>query len=268
MPDPVPLRPPLDLVRPVAAREIPGEGALKGGVQYSVKLDGFRCAAFRLEDRVVLQSRSGRDLGPRFPTVREAVADLPVGAVLDGELCAVQDGRFVFEQLHRSPVRRTAQVVYVAFDLLAVPGRSLLAEPLSERWRLLTDVVSAAPPEVQQVMATTDRAEAVRWYDTLTVVGIEGLVARGFGSRYGPRTRWVKVRHGENLDGEVIGAAGPTALRVRLDDGREVTTEQLTIAQVQQVADAFESVRGPLRVELRVGTGRHGAVRFVRVRGD
>jgi ATP-dependent DNA ligase len=281
MPGPVTLQPPVAVLRPVAARTIPAERALPGGVQYTVKLDGFRCVAFRLEDRVYLQSRSGRDLGREFPQVASAVAELPAGTVLDGEICAAQDGRFEFEQLLRTPAGRTAAIVYVAFDLLAVPGRLLLDEPLSERWRMLEDVVDAAGPLVQLAMATTDRTEAATWYETLVPAGVEGIVAKGLADPYRHGVRWVKTRHAETIDARVVAVRGPArrprAVEVELPDGRVAATSRLDAVQARSLGRALadhvpdpeatgrREVHGPL-VEVRAGSGRHGTVRFVRVR--
>ncbi|MFB7270689.1 hypothetical protein [Streptomyces sp. NPDC056244] len=59
-----------------------------------------------LEDhRVVLLSREGGHLEPHFPEVVEALSVLPVGTVVDGELCAIvvdeHGGRVDFDALAR-----------------------------------------------------------------------------------------------------------------------------------------------------------------------
>lgn len=89
-PSPVVLRPPVEVMRPSPASEIPlqaegAEGAEGPIWQLSLKLDGFRCTAFVLDGgRVVLQSRAGRDLAGEFPDIASAVGRLAVGTVLDG----------------------------------------------------------------------------------------------------------------------------------------------------------------------------------------
>lgn len=283
------MRPPVEVLRPTAVRTIPAADALPGGVQYSVKLDGFRCVAFSLEGRAFLQSREGNDLAGRFPPLAAVVAALPVGTVLDGEICVVVDGLFRFDQLQIAPRRRdpAAHLVYVAFDALGLPGRDLRGLPLAERWEILGTVVDEAPPSIQRVTATVDREEAVTWYDMLVDVGIEGLVCKGLGDRYRPGAHWLKIRHAETRDGRLIGVIGrpnrPRAVVAQLDDGRvEVTSPVLDSLQARNVADAIRGldgddvldpdlgrvhlVEGGPIVEIAVGTGRHGTTRFVRIR--
>lgn len=249
---------------------------MHGGVQYSVKLDGIRCLCFRLEDQVVLQSRTGRDLARDFPDIAAAAAELPAGTVLDGELCAVDDdGRYVFEQLLRSQANRTAHLAFVAVDQVAEPGRDLRPLPFADRWTVAGTSVDTAPGAIQLVLATLDRAEAVIWYESLAPLGVEGIVCKALCSAYRPSEprSWLKVRHAETVDAQVVDVIGPQsrplALRVRLPDGRIVTTSpDLNPVQARHIAAALaERAAGErLLVEIRMGTGRHGVARFVRVR--
>lgn len=107
---------------------------MPGGLQYSLKLDGFRALAFILEGgRAFLQSRSGRDLTREFPQVSAHLQEnLPPGIVLDGELCAYRDGRLDFTDLLRSRADRERSgipVYYIAFDILAIPGTDVRGLP-------------------------------------------------------------------------------------------------------------------------------------------
>ncbi|GAA4951305.1 hypothetical protein GCM10023205_10180 [Yinghuangia aomiensis] len=187
------LSPPVTVMRPKAVPDLPDEGGMPGGVQYSIKLDGFRVVAFALgSGRAVLQSRTGRDLAADFPTVAAAVAALPAGTVLDGELCAWHDGRLAFDQLARTRAARDRDRValtYAAFDLLAAPGRDVRELPLRDRWELLHSTLDGVGPPLEIVMATTNRAEAVGWQRALAPTGIEGLVAKGLSTRYSARRR-------------------------------------------------------------------------------
>ncbi|MGA4560952.1 hypothetical protein [Uniformispora flossi] len=180
-------------MRPKAVPDLPDEDGMPGGVQYSIKLDGFRVVAFALgSGRAVLQSRTGRDLAADFPAVAAAVAALPAGTVLDGELCAWHDGRLAFDQLARTRAARDRDRValtYAAFDLLAAPGRDVRELPLRDRWELLHSTLDGVGPPLEIVMATTVRAEAVGWQRALAPTGIEGLVAKGLGTRYSARLR-------------------------------------------------------------------------------
>lgn len=266
---------------------------MPGGTQYSIKLDGFRAVAF-VSHEVVLQSRSGRNLATEFPELAEAItAALPAGSVVDGEIVAYRGGRMVFEELlrsHAARVRDQVPVSFIAFDVLATPDRGdIRGLPLSERWDLLGDLLGGAGPQVQRVLATTSLAEARVWYEQLQPVGVEGIVARSLSSTYRvPSGRaWMKVRHTETVDAQLVGIIGspayPRTVLVRLPDGTQAATSpQLLRMQSRQVAEAVAGrltratadpehnivhwLTTPLPVEVQVGTGRHGTVRFVRLR--
>ncbi|MEU9979963.1 DNA ligase [Streptomyces sp. NPDC050856] len=295
-PSHVVLRPPVAVMRPRRAEEIPGQSSVPGGFQYSVKLDGFRALAFVLEGgRVFLQSRSGRDLGGDFPTVGAYLREhLPAGTVLDGELCAYREGRLSFTDLLRSRADREragVPVSYIAFDVLAVPGRDVRALPLRERWELLGAVLRETGPPLQRVLATVDEGTARVWFRDMRAVGVEGIVAKALNSPYraGGTWSWRKVRHSDTRDGALLGVFGPQqrprALLVELPDGRTVkTSPRLTPLQSREVGDLVADRLGerrehpehgpvrmltrPLPVELRETAGRHETARFVRVRPE
>ncbi|MFF7811679.1 DNA ligase [Streptomyces sp. NPDC007945] len=292
------LVPPVDVMRPRSADAIPPQAPAPRELQYSLKLDGFRALAFVLEGgRVVLQSRSRRDLSPEFPDIAAALAgQLPPGLVLDGELCAYREGRISFTDLlrsHADRVRGRVPVSYIAFDLLAVPGRDVRALPLRDRWELLGTALSEADPPLQRVLATEDEETAHGWFRDLREAGVEGIVAKRLDSAYrsGSTWSWRKVRHADTVDAQLIGLVGPAdrprALLVRLADGRTLTTTpRLTPAQAREVATAVAASGGgvtaetdpehgpvlriarPATVELRQVAGRHGTPAFVRFRGE
>lgn len=267
---------------------------MPGGLQYSLKLDGFRALAFILESgRVFLQSRSGRDLTREFPQVSGYLQEnLPPGIVLDGELCAYRDGRLNFTDLLRSRADREragVPVYYIAFDILAVPGTDVRGLPLKERWELLGGALGDAEPPLQRVLATLDEEIARLWFREMRAVGVEGIVAKSLSSTYQPGRTWAwrKIRHSDTRDGRLLGVFGPEqrphGLLVELPDGRTVkTSPRLTGMQARQVG---ESVRGrlgertehpdhglvtlliePVPVEVRETAGRHETAKFVRVR--
>lgn len=283
-------------MRPRPADEIPEHGSTPGGFQYSLKLDGFRALAFILDGgRVLLQSRSRRDLSREFPEIAAYLRDhLPPGIVLDGELCAYREGQLSFTDLLRSHSDRErlgVPVSYIAFDILAVPGRDVRALPLRDRWELLGAALRDVDPPLQRVLATLDEETAHAWFRDMRAVGVEGIVAKALNSPYraGGTWAWRKIRHSDTRDGALLGVFGPVerprALLVQLPDDRTVkTSPRLTPMQSRQVGELVRGRLGeltahpdhgpvriltePLLVELRQAAGRHETARFVRVRPD
>jgi ATP-dependent DNA ligase len=267
------LKPPVELMRLEAVTRIP---ALRSAL-WQPKVDGWRCAVFVDEAGVQIQARSGRIVTAQFPELVRDLAALPAGTVVDGELVAwrVDDqGEQVldFAALARTPARRRMLGVtlqLVGFDLLCRDGADVRGLPLAERWPQLHDVLDGAPPTLQPIVSTEDRAEGETWAEALIPRGFEGIVGKRLGSTYGQPRAWFKQRYADTIDAEVVGIAGVSALRVRLDTGRVVTTQPLAPRQVHQLADELTErleEAGPLRVEVRAGVGRHGTVTFVRVR--
>src|SRR5690625_4778463 len=67
-----------------AAARVPDEA---GAWSYEPKWDGFRALVFRDGDDVVLQSRSGKELGRYFPELLTALrGEVAPRCVLDGEI--------------------------------------------------------------------------------------------------------------------------------------------------------------------------------------
>src|SRR5262249_10614994 len=147
--------------------------------------------------RVSLQSRNGRDLGARFPTIAPALARITVGeAVLDGEVVAE-----CFELLQEG----ARSVRYVVFDLLWLDGADLRARPIEERRELLESllanvpspiaIAARAPGSVAQALAAARRS------------GHEGLIAKRRGSPYrGGRGRdWLKLKVAAGQELAIVG---------------------------------------------------------------
>jgi ATP-dependent DNA ligase len=272
---PSPLRPPVDVQRPQSVTTLPNAPHLV----FDVKLDGWRVVAF-VDESVVLQARSGRIVTTQFPEVLSALADLPAGTVLDGEVVAVRRGRFDFHALAGSAAQRRragVAVSFVAFDVLADAGEMTTGLPLAERRDRLTRLLDGHQPGVESVMSTPDRDQALGWLEALAPLGVEGLVAKDTRRPYraGAGRGWWKYRVADTTDVTLVGVVGsgirPEALRVRFDDGREAVTANLGDVQRRQLVEGVRATGdGPIRLEVRVSgaAGRHEQVRFLRVRQD
>ena len=105
---------------------------------YEPKWDGFRCLIFRDEEKIFLQSRTGKSLTSAFPEIVEAFRALrPKHFVLDGELALSTEHGFSFDGLVNRlrvtgpRIARAAQespAIYIVFDMLA-DAASLLDLP-------------------------------------------------------------------------------------------------------------------------------------------
>jgi bifunctional non-homologous end joining protein LigD len=58
---------------------------------WEIKLDGYRALAVKPESGITLFSRRRKSLNRQFPYIVEALADLPAGTVVDGEVVAIDE---------------------------------------------------------------------------------------------------------------------------------------------------------------------------------
>jgi ATP-dependent DNA ligase len=197
----LPLSPPLLPQLAKTAKALP----TGDGWAYEPKWDGFRCIAFVGDGDVYLQSRNGRPLRRYFPELT-----FPAGSyVLDGEIVLFDaEGRQDFDGLGQrihpaeSRIRMLAETTptrFIAFDLLACAGDSLLELPQRERRDRLGELVE---PPVDLTPSTTDPAEAEPWLQSA-----EGVIAKRQDARYcpGERIGMVKIKRVRTIDAVVVG---------------------------------------------------------------
>src|SRR5437879_3282048 len=58
---------------------------------WEIKLDGYRALAVKSGTSLTLFSRRGKSFNRQFAHIVDALADLPAGTVVDGELVALDD---------------------------------------------------------------------------------------------------------------------------------------------------------------------------------
>jgi DNA ligase-1 len=170
------------------------------------KYDGIRGQLHKVGDRVVLYSRDLNDVTAAFPEVVAAAAAVPHDVLLDGELLAFKDGvvRPFFELQHRlgrkvvsAHLLAEVPVIFVAFDLLSLDGRTLLTEPLRERRRLLEELGLPSPFMLAYLIRALDAGELDRIFDGARARNNEGLMVKDPESRYTPGRRglgWLKLK--------------------------------------------------------------------------
>ena len=170
---------------------------------FEIKWDGYRVEAIVRDGIVRLYTRHGHDAATYFPGFLASPSWIDAReAVVDGEVVALDDdGRPDFGLLQerisslRSGRRETgAGLVYEAFDLIYLDGRSLLAVPLEDRKRLLRSVLR----ESSRVrFASHVEGDGVAFHRAADALGVEGIVAKLRRSRYEPGRRspaWLKIK--------------------------------------------------------------------------
>ncbi|MEO6363429.1 MAG: ATP-dependent DNA ligase [Caldimonas sp.] len=204
-------------IEPMLAKQadaLPPEGEFL----YEPKWDGFRAIVFRRrgDDALTIQSRDLRPLDRYFPELRKALlARLPPGCIVDGEIVVATPRGLDFDALQQrlhpadSRVRKLSSATpasFVAFDLLAAGGKSLMAASLAERRKALQSLLGSATPPLHLTPATLERAVAEQWLHDFEGAGLDGVVAKPLASPYQPGKRaMLKIKHVRTADCVVAG---------------------------------------------------------------
>ena len=166
---------------------------------HEIKFDGYRLQARIDNGKVQLLTRSGLDWTEKFGGLAQALLTLKVtSAIIDGEVVVEDDrGASSFVQLVSDlKARRSARMVFFAFDLLFLEGTDTRALPLADRKSLLRRLVARRKNGGQvrfsdhvQCIGATMLAEACK-------LGLEGIISKRLDKPYrsGRGVDWLKAK--------------------------------------------------------------------------
>ena len=163
------------------------------------KLDGIRLLAFKHGREVRLLSRNRLPQNRSYPSVVEAIANLPVREViLDGEATGVWG--------------KQGRVAYHVFDILWLDGRDVTRLSLDERRALLKELPLRSP--LQRVESLEDPKP----WERACNQGWEGVIAKRRDSVYEHRRskHWLKMKCEATQELVVGGFTDPQGGRVGL----------------------------------------------------
>lgn len=165
------------------------------GWLYEIKWDGYRAIARCHNGKVDLMSRNNKSFNEKFYTVYNAVKEWNTDAVIDGEICVIdQKGLANFGLLQNWRSETDGDLVYYVFDLLYFNGRDLTGLPLTKRREILKSML----PESDIIrFSDTFETSAAEFLAAAGKLGMEGIMAKKADSEYvqGDRTRsWLKIK--------------------------------------------------------------------------
>jgi ATP dependent DNA ligase-like protein len=231
------------------------------------KLDGHRCVVVVRDHLVWAFSRPRAGAAANARTLPEHVAvvlrHLPDG-IYDGELVAPGGKSW-------DVVVLGARLIFVAFDLLALGGKPLVASPYHERRRQLLACLAHVDPKQRGVSTVESVTPTWKAVEAIWKRGGEGAILKRVESRYTPNYRspdWVKVKASRSatltLTGFAAGKSGPySVMELRDDAGVTTTVKTLGNALLRQISAAPESYLGrrvviTFQERTPTGTYRHG----------
>ena len=174
------------------------------------KFDGIRAQFHRGENRVEIFSRDLRRMTDQFIEITEQGSKFADELILDGEIMAFEQGKkLTFFDLQKRLGRKNegadlfaaasadVPVIFVAFDLLWLNGRSLLKTPLRERRELLRQLKLPPQFQIAEVFPAHSAAEIEQAFQSARRRSNEGLMIKDPESLYSPGRRgmfWFKLK--------------------------------------------------------------------------
>ena len=174
------------------------------------KFDGIRAQLHRGAARVELFSRDLRRVTGQFDEIAERARGFTEEVILDGEIMAFEHGKkLTFFDLQKRLGRKSegadlfaapsadVPVVFIAFDLLWLNGRSLLRVPLRERRERLRGLTMPSQFQLAEVSPARSPEEIESAFQMARRRLNEGLMIKDPESRYTPGRRglsWFKLK--------------------------------------------------------------------------
>jgi DNA ligase 1 len=195
------------LADPGPASPMPAKGPT---IYVEDKFDGIRGQLHASRDRAEIFSRDLKRITGQFPEIAEQARGFFADVILDGEIIAyAEDRKLTFFDLQKRLGRKSegldlfetasadVPVIFVAFDLLFLDGRSLLRTPLRERRDLLRDLRFPPKFQVATVVAAHSANEIETEFKRARLRLNEGLMIKDPESFYSPGRRglfWFKLK--------------------------------------------------------------------------
>ncbi len=164
---------------------------------FEIKWDGYRIEAVVKDGTARIYTRNGNDGETYFPKLLTKASWIEAQeAIVDGEVVAIgDDGLPDFSLLQELTTAQSGRLVYQAFDLLHLDGRSLLNVPLESRKQLLRSVLRPGDRRVR--FADHVLTEGLAFLEAAKAQELEGIIAKHRRSIYEPGKRsraWLKIK--------------------------------------------------------------------------
>jgi DNA ligase 1 len=159
------------------------------------KYDGIRAQIVKRAGAVHVWSRGEELMNGRFPEIELLAAELPDGAVLDGEVLVMKEGQpLAFNLLQQRIGRKTltkkvltdAPVGFMAYDLLESGGQDIRSQPQhARRSQLEVLLKDRSGWMISPLVQVTDWQQLAEQRSQSRARGVEGLMLKARDSAYG-----------------------------------------------------------------------------------
>lgn len=183
---------------------------------YELKLDGERCIAYLDANGTDLRNKRNMKMLPKVPELSQIHKQVKCRCILDGELAVIQDGKPDFFLIQKrsmmsNPLKIELEAqrhpaCFTAFDILCYEDHPVTDLPLTERKKLLQEVVKEESPRF--AVSRYIEGRGIAFYQLAEQQDLEGIVAKRKDSRYyfDKRTKdWIKCKNLKDSDYVICG---------------------------------------------------------------
>ncbi len=165
------------------------------GWLYEIKWDGYRAVSFINKGNVEIRSRNDKSFNDKFYPVTEALKELKVNAVVDGEVVVVNEkGIADFGALQNWRSEADGELYYYLFDVIWFDGKDLSQLSLENR-RIILDTIIPEGGIIK--LSESFKESGIAFFETVKKMGMEGMIAKKADSTYlsgGRSKEWIKIK--------------------------------------------------------------------------
>lgn len=175
---------------------------------HEIKYDGYRTLYFKNKKSSKLLTRSGLDWSKKYSALQKECDKLKVDSIIfDGEIVWLDEkGRSSFSGLQNSLEEgQSGELVYYVFDALYLNGHDIRHLPLTDRKKLLKQVLDQS--DVEKILFSEHWDESgKKVFESACSNHLEGIISKNGESHYssGRNKNWLKIKC-TNLQEFVIG---------------------------------------------------------------
>jgi len=182
---------------------------------YELKFDGIRSLLYSDADGVEIRNKRNKSLTYIMPELTEVYKQIKGKAILDGELIVIKDSKPDFYEMQKralmnnySKIQLISQlypITFIAYDILYLDGKELIDLPLTQRKKILQQVLKETP---RIAISKVIEEKGIELFEITKQQGLEGVIAKKKQSKYfyGKRTKeWIKFKNMIDDDYVVLG---------------------------------------------------------------
>lgn len=181
---------------------------------FEIKWDGYRAVSYINDQSVEVISRNKKAFTQKYQPITEALQQLHIKAVLDGEIVAVKEDGLADFQLLQNWQNSPVTLQYYVFDILWWNGYDITQLPLIARKKILQQILPASNDTIKYSDHIVE--DGKDFFNVAIKQGLEGIMAKRSNSVYQTNHRshdWLKIKVNQRQEVIIAGFTAPRKSR-------------------------------------------------------